>query len=418
MAEKFTFIKSKLDALPIPDKSRAYYYDDRVNGLRLQITEKGAKSFQVCKKVSGNPVPVNITLGRYPAMTIDQARKMAQAKLSELADGINPNQVKKEEQAKQITLKEVLTDYLKARKSLKPRTIKDYTSLIESGHLSDWKDKPLNLITRDMVERQHIKIGETSEAGANLAMRVLRALFNFAAGQYEDAESKPLFPDNPVTRIGHTKAWYDVGRRQTVLKEYELKPFFDAVMGLNAETGGEYWKDAQDYFLLTLFTGLRLLEVLSLKWSNIDFKLKTLTVEDTKNKQQHVLPLSDYLFTLLSNRAGLSKGVYIFASAKSKTGYMHYPKRQLAKVTAASGIEFCAHDLRRTFTTIAERLDISSYAVKRLINHKQKGDVTAGYIIHDVERLRAPMQQITDYILKAAGVKASAEIIPLGRKTA
>ncbi len=162
-------------------------------------------------------------------------------------------------------------------------------------------------------------------------------------------------------------------------------------------------------------TGLRLLEVLSLKWSNIDFKLKTLTVEDTKNKQQHVLPLSDYLFTLLADRHKTAKGVYIFARAKSKTGYMHYPKRQLAKVTAASGVEFCAHDLRRTFTTIAERLDISSYAVKRLINHKQKGDVTAGYIIHDVERLRAPMQQISDYILKAAGVKASAEVIPLER---
>ncbi len=80
-------------------------------------------------------------------------------------------------------------------------------------------------------------------------------------------------------------------------------------------------------------------------------------------------------------------------------------------------MEFCANDLRRTFTTIAERLDISSYAVKRLINHKQKGDVTAGYIIHDVERLRAPMQAITDYILKAAGVKKSAEIIPLELKT-
>ena len=96
-------------------------------------------------------------------------------------------------------------------------------------------------------------------------------------------------------------------------------PFFDAVMGLNADNGGEHWHDAQDYLLLMLFTGCRREEVLSLKWSNIDFKLKTLMVEDTKNKEQHVLPLSDYLFALLSERNRSSKGIYVFASAKNST---------------------------------------------------------------------------------------------------
>ena len=53
-----------------------------------------------------------------------------------------------------------------------------------------------------------------------------------------------------------------------------------------------------------------------------------------------------------------------------------------------SGVSFSAHDLRRTFITIAESLDISVYALKRLLNHKMTNDVTAGYIITDVERLR------------------------------
>jgi len=57
------------------------------------------------------------------------------------------------------------------------------------------------------------------------------------------------------------------------------------------------------------------------------------------------------------------------------------------------------HDLRRTFITVAESLDISAYAVKRLVNHKMSNDVTAGYIVNDVERLRKPMQSITDYFL-------------------
>ena len=71
------------------------------------------------------------------------------------------------------------------------------------------------------------------------------------------------------------------------------------------------------------------------------------------------------------------------------------------------------HDLRRTFITIGESLDISAYALKRMLNHKMTNDVTAGYIITDVERLRAPMQKITDYILTRIGQKEKADVIPM-----
>ncbi len=60
----------------------------------------------------------------------------------------------------------------------------------------------------------------------------------------------------------------------------------------------------------------------------------------------------------------------------------------MANVTKLSDIRFTVHDLRRTLITIAEGLDISAYALKRLMNHRINGDVTAGYIMTDVERLR------------------------------
>ena len=41
------------------------------------------------------------------------------------------------------------------------------------------------------------------------------------------------------------------------------------------------------------------------------------------------------------------------------------------------------------------------------------GDVTEGYVIMDVERLRAPMQKITDYFLKVMGKVPSADVVPL-----
>jgi hypothetical protein len=68
---------------------------------------------------------------------------------------------------------------------------------------------------------------------------------------------------------------------------------------------------------------------------------------------------------------------------------------------------------RRTFVTIAEGLDVPAYALKRLLNHAMTNDVTAGYIITDVERLRAPMEKIHDFMLKAADIRASAPILQL-----
>ena len=69
------------------------------------------------------------------------------------------------------------------------------------------------------------------------------------------------------------------------------------------------------------------------------------------------------------------------------------------------------HDLRRTFITIAESLDLSHYAIKRLVNHKISGDVTAGYVVADVGRLREPMQRISDRIIATA--EAEERVVPL-----
>lgn len=148
-----------------------------------------------------------------------------------------------------------------------------------------------------------------------------------------------------------------------------------------------------------MFTGLRREEAAQLHWNNVDLKAKTLIILDTKNNQAHTLPLSTYLLNLLKNRQLLSDSNYVFPGT-GKNGYIIEPRKQLAKVIAVSGITFTIHDLRRTFITAAESLDISAYALKRLVNHKMNNDVTAGYIVSDVERLRKPMQQITDYLVE------------------
>lgn len=380
--------KTFIEKLEAPPTGQAFYRDDVMTGFGIRVTANKAKSFFVEKRVNGKVK--RMTLGRYPDLTVDGARKEAQKLLGKIATGIDPAAERKEKRARMITLQEVFEDYLKARKSLKPLTINDYKrSMFEA--FEDWKNKPLCDITKDMIAKRHTQMGERSHARANLAMRLLRALFNFAAGEYENAQGQSLIIENPVKRLSHTKAWYRVERRQTFIKAHELASWYQGVMSLLNPI-------FRDYLLLLLFTGLRRQEAATLKWNQIDLKSKTLTIEDTKNHQTHTLPLSDFLYDLLKTRKEQSSSDYVFPGT-GKDGYIIEPRKQMDKVVAASNVEFTLHDLRRTFITIAESLDISAYAVKRLVNHKMNNDVTAGYIVTDVERLRKPMQEITDYII-------------------
>ena len=148
-----------------------------------------------------------------------------------------------------------------------------------------------------------------------------------------------------------------------------------------------------------LFTGMRRGEAQKLCWRDIDFKDKTLTITDTKNNDPLTLPLGDFLLTMLEERRKRYGNYEYVFSGSGKCGHLHEPKKGIAKVTKQSGVQFTNHDLRRTFITIAESLEISAYALKRLINHRTT-DVTGGYIIVDVERLRSPVNKIEAFILE------------------
>jgi integrase len=408
MNKKLT--KRFVDYLPL-SKIRVTYWDTDLKGFGLRIGAT-TKTYIAETKISGKTARVSI--GKHGVFTPEQARAEARHLLGLMARDINPNDLKNEKRVKGITLLEVFEDYLKARKTLKPNTLNDYRKCI-STYFRDWQKKAILDITKDMVGKKHTALGKRSEAQANLAMRILRALFNFAAAQYEDSRGQSLILENPVRRLSQTRAWYRIERRQTVIKPYELTPWLQAVNNLKNDHTSKHRETIRDYLLLVLFTGLRKEEAARMTWANVDLQGKTLTIPDTKNHLDHTLPLSSFLYDLLWRRKNNAVNEYVFPGA-SGTGYIVEQRKQMVRVIQESGVSFTIHDLRRTFITVAESLDISAYALKRLANHKMSNDITAGYIINDVERLREPMQRISNYFLKSAGIRPSAEIIELFKR--
>lgn len=397
--------KRTIETLKTPRKGYALHWDDEIKGFGVRITAGGAFAFIYQRRIHGRTR--KFTIGRYPSITPDQARKRAQHIALEITEGKDPATERRLQRTKGITLGQAVADYLRDR-NLKTNTTADMKRRMK--HISDWQSLPIKEITRDMVVARHHKIGEKTPPTANAVMRYVRAVMNYAAEAYGTSNA-PFLTDIPTRRLSATRAWYRTERRRTLIAVHDLPKWWQAVEALATDPLFRHGPEYRDYFQFVLLTGLRRGEAQGLTWNNVDTHARTLTIPDTKNHEPHTLPLTDYLQAIMERRKQRAKGPFVFATPDRER--IDNWRFALNAITRRSGVVFCIHDLRRTFATIAESLDLPAYAIKRLLNHKMGSDVTAGYIVITPERLRAPMQKVTDYILKASGVKPSADVVEL-----
>jgi len=377
--------KRAVEQLKAPDPSgkQKLHWDSTLTGFGVLVSgTTTAKSYIVQRDVGGRTR--RVTIGATNVLTLDAARKRAEVVLADFYQGIDP----KAGRRGGLTLRKALDTYLATRKDLRPASISGYRTSIEN-YLTSWLDTPLRDITPEMVVARHTSLQAeiaargrySGKAAANAAMTSLRVIYNYAA------ELEPL-PANPVTRL--KRGWFPVERRERMVKHDELPQFYRGILALPNPVH-------RDYLLLLLFTGLRRTEAASLTWDNIDFAggVIRLPAARTKAGRKLDLPMSDLVRDLLVARRALGKDKFVFPSGR---GHITEPKFPLEAVAEATGIYVSAHDLRRTFITIAESTDISVIALKALVNHALGRDVTSGYVMITTERLREPAQKVADKI--------------------
>jgi integrase len=397
----------EVKALKPPVEGETFVWDEELPCFGVKLTPTRA-TYLVQRRVKGRTV--KHVIGRVDELPLQEARLKAMRALADLGSGTDLNQKKKAERSKAITLGQVFSDFM-ASKKLRSRTVQTYEQNMRWG-LSDWRSKPVVSITKEMVEKRHKKLSNSNgprgkgEASANQVMALLRSLMNYAACTYEDEKGNSVLPDNPVKRLSQIKAWNEIHRRQDVIHGDDLKAWYQATLKLNNPL-------MRDYFVFCLLTGLRRTEAAQLKWGYVDTKATVLTIpaEVTKANRPHQLPLTPFLLALLESRAKVRRidNDYVFPADEGK-GHMVEPKRAIAAVCDASGVKWSMHTLRRTFETTAESLDISYYALKRLLNHSIKSDVTSGYIVTNTERLREPMNKIGNYLETKMGIRVAEEV--------
>jgi integrase len=354
------------------------------------------------KRVGG--VNRRITIGKCNEMELDSAKTQAYIMLGEIAKGNDPKTGKRINTLKDITLREVLQKFLEM-KPIREATKRNYHFAV-NRHFEDWLDMPITSITKDMAEQRHIKLTnspnrlKTSSHGrANNALKKLSALINFAADRY-GTEDEPLIKTNPVTRLSRNRAWHKIHPRQGIIPDHKLKAWYRAVCTLRYEV-------ARDFMVFTLLTGMRFGETRMLKWSYVDFENKILTVprEITKCDREHRLPLSAFLIDLLRKRQKYGKNSeWVFPSTRMRNKPISASVGIVRRVRAKSKIKFTMHDLRRTFLTMGEKLEVPVYALKRLVNHSVSNDMTGRYLVLDIDRIRVHMCRITDEFVKLLGI--------------
>ena len=396
-----------VDKLRAPDPSgkQVIHWDTEVRGFGVLCSgTTNARSFIVQRDVGGRtrrltiekvprPLRPGETREDVKGMSLDEARREAEGKLADLGRGIDPKSGRGGG-----TLRETLAAYLEANHRLAANSRRNYRDFVER-HLGAWLDLPLRAVTAEMVEQRHRAIAAEVKKGgrggggasANLALRTLRVLWNFAA------ERAPALPPNPVVRL--KRQWYPQAARTRMVRAEDLPKFYRAVQALPNPI-------ARDYLLLLLFTGLRREEAAGLRWADVDFvqRVIRLPAARTKAGRRLDLPMSDFIRDLLVARRAIGKTEFVFPS-NSKAGYIAEPKFPLTQVAAATGIRISAHDLRRGYLTVAESADISPIALRALANHALGGDVTSGYIQMTVERLRDPAQRVADRMKALCGIE-------------
>jgi integrase len=393
------------------------YMDTELKGFGVCVGKQSKTYF--AQRGIGSGRTVRVTIGRHGVFTVETARKEAQQILAKLARGVNPVEEKRAARAKGITLGEAWTlyqDTLKSKGS-SPKTLQGYEQAMT--YLSPWQAKPLAKINREDCRIRHKAIADEVRSGkragkyhrnrkrtevtghdtANRVMRVLRAVWNRARKQH------PELPECPTVNVD----FFKTEKPRTAIPADALPRWYEAVL-VDRNTV------RRDYLLTALLTGLRRNDVATMREADVDLDNAVLFVPVPKGGKAKAfsLPLSDYLVELLKRRKAENKKLFPKSPwmfpAFSVAGHIKEPRIDVP------GLHWTPHDLRRTFITVAESLDVSSFAIKSLVNHSQpKEDVTGGYVSITVERLRDPMQKITDKLLVLCE-EPKDNVMPFGKR--
>jgi integrase len=333
---------------------------------------------------------VRHTLGRYPALSIDEGRQRAMAVLAQIKSGLDPRHAAPA--PVRWTVGALFEEYVKdlAIRKRSERTASDLRKLLRL-YLSDWAELPIESITRAMCRERHAHISKhNGEVAANYALRALRTCVRFALDKLD-----VKLPDgNPIRGV----TFHERDSRRVFIPFADLPSWYAHVQALPNELRRVMHE-------LGLFSGLRPGTLVSLEraWLRLDECAIVIPAGRMKARREFSLPMSDHMVGLVRRALALGDAMHpgspwLFPT-RSADGREVKPTQVWRERTIA---ERTGHIVRHTYSVACNAARVSSVDRQLLLGQKIPG--VEGVYIHDralFDHLLAEQARVTAFLLTA-----------------
>jgi integrase len=396
---KLKLTDAALKSLKLPPAGQADHFDTLLPSFGVRVTFKGQKTFFVFDRVGGKLK--RMTLGRYPAIGLAEARDKARLWKASAERGADPvveaNQQKASANAG--TFGAVAESFLASEQPrLRQSSYRDHKTFLQGPHVADWTGRQLASISRADVAAV-LKKMERHPATSNRSFASLRRFFNWCI-------DRGLIEHAPTDRM---HAQFPQARRDRVLKPDELAIVATAIRdddatlrvmyGIEKVTGlADLWRD---FFKALLLTGQRRNEVAGMTWGelrDLDGKdaVWELPGDRAKNHLPHIVPLSSPVIAILKRRRAQADAErkaaardkrdgedvqrpFVFSGSGGREPISGFSRAKAALdkrtmvICEALGRPslkgWAVHDLRRTMVTGMNEMGIAPHVVEAVVNH-------------------------------------------------
>lgn len=378
--------------LNLSPKRPYYVCDEIIKGFRLVVRPTGTISYILCYR-NDHGKSKKFTIGKYGSLTVSQAREIAQYKSAEVKTGTDIQEEKRSTReiaraASRTTLKVFFEEQYRPYCLTHMRSGLKRSKVIERHFVKSWPNRPLSEINSWLVSGwvSEKKRQNYSAAGINHPLAAMKALLRkaeewgvietnplnsykllkvdtntnvrFLSAQEESALRTALAKRQVVQREQRSsyREW-QLSRNRTQLPKLPIEDFTDYLMPI---------------VLLALNTGLRRGELFCLKWGDVDFNNKILTVvgESSKSGKTRHIPLNtEAVNTLRKWKCVSFHSELVFTSPVTHGKFDNINKSWKAVLQLANIENFRFHDLRHTFASKLAMKGVDLYTIKELLGH-------------------------------------------------
>ena len=361
-------------------KDKDYKLSDG-GGLYLLITKAGGKHWKLKYKFDGKEK--KLSLGAYPDITLLKARELREDNKQLVANGSNPNELKKEK--RELQKQEVIKSLNTFEKIALERLEKQKDTFSEAHYkrtINAFKNDCFKYIGNkhidDVTAKDIINIMQImNKRGVNDSAR---KLFYAISKTFKWAVANAKAERNPCADIlleeilgKKTKQHYP-----TITDNQGIKNLLLSIKEYQGELSTKY------ALLMLSYTFVRPSNVRLALWSEIDLNAKqwVIPAKKMKTRDEFIIPLSDTLIALLEEvKQYAGDSPYLFPSTKSKTtplsdGALLGAIRRMGY----SKEEFTPHGFRAMFSTIAHEKSPFKYdVIETQLAHSIGNSVSRAY---------------------------------------